>query len=101
MIKNTTPLSMTEAMEYLNKDPSSEEEIKKFGKKFVQLKPEKAREMRKKLESLDLMKMRPEHIVKIIDLLPENSENLNKIFNDVSLNEDEIKKILGTIEELK
>ena len=94
-------MSMAEALEYLKKDSTSDEEMKKFIKKFVQLKPEKAKEMRKKLESLDLMKMKPEYIVKIIDMLPENPENLNKIFNDVSLNEDEIKKILGTLGELK
>ena len=101
MIKNTTPLNMTEALEYIKKDSDSGAEIKKFIKKFAKLKPEKAKEMQKKLESLDLMKIKPEHIAKIIDLLPEDSENLNKIFNDVNLNEDETKKILETIGEFK
>ena len=101
MIKNTIPLDMAKALEYVKKDSDSEAEIKKFVKKFVKLKPEKAREMQKKLESLDLMKMKPEHIVKIIDLLPEDPENLNKIFNDVSLNEDETKKILEIVEEFR
>jgi DNA-directed RNA polymerase subunit F len=101
MIKNTTPLNMTETLEYVKKDSDGEVEVKKFIKKFIKLKPEKAKEIRKKLEGLDLMKMKPEHIVKIIDLLPEDSENLNKIFNDVSLNEDETKKILETIEEFR
>ena len=101
MIKNTTPLNMTETLEYIKKDSDSGAEIQKFIKKFVKLKLEKAKEMRKKLESLDLMKMKPEHIGKIIDLLPEDSENLNKIFSDVSLNEDETKKILETIGEFR
>jgi len=101
MIKNTTPLNMAETLEYVKKDPDSGAEIQKFIKKFVKLKPEKAKEMRKKLEGLDLMKMKPEHISKIIDLLPEDPENLNKIFNDVSLNEDETKKILKTIGEFR
>jgi DNA-directed RNA polymerase subunit F len=101
MIKNTNPMNMAEALEYVKKNSDSGAEIQKFIKKFVKLKPKEAKEMRKKLENLDLMKMKPEHIVKIIDLLPEDSENLNKIFNDVSLNEDETKKILETIEEFK
>lgn len=101
MIKNTTPLNMTESLEYVKKDPDNGAEIQKFIKKFSKIKPEKAKEMKKKLEDLDLMKMKPEHIVKIIDLLPEDPENLNKIFNDVSLNEDETKKILETIGELR
>jgi len=92
---------MAEALEYIKKDSDSEVEIKKFIKKFVKLKIGYAKELRKKLENLDLMKIKPEHIVKIIDLLPEDSENLNKIFNDVSLNEDETKKILETIEEFR
>jgi len=92
---------MAEALEYIKKDSDSEVEIKKFIKKFVKLKIGDAKELGKKLENLDLMKIKPEHIVKIIDLLPEDSENLNKIFNDVSLNEDETKKILETIEEFR
>ena len=101
MIKNMTPLSMTEALEYIKRDSDSEAEAKKFIKKFIKLKPEKAKEMRKKFESMDLMKIKPEHIAKIIDLLPEDPEDLNKIFNDVSLNEDETKKIFETIEEFR
>jgi len=101
MIKNMIPLSMTEALAYARGDDDSKTEIKKFIKKFTNLKPEKAKEMKKKFESLDLMKMKPEHIVKIIDLIPKDSENLNKIFNDVGLNEDETKKILETNEEFK
>ena len=101
MIKNMTPLSMTEALEYIKGDDGGKEEIKKFIKKFTNLKPEKAKEMRKKFGGLDLMKMKPEHIAKIIDLIPKDPENLNKIFNDVSLNEDETKKILETNEEFK
>ena len=101
MIKNTTPLNMAEILGYIKKDSDSGVEIQKFIKKFVKLKPEKTKGMRKKLESLDLMKMKPEHIAKIIDLLPEDPENLNKIFNDVGLNEDETKKILETIGEFK
>ncbi len=99
MITNTKPLSMAETLEYTEREKDSGEELKKFVKKFVKIKPEKAKELRKKLEALDLIKVKPEHIVKIIDLLPENQENLNKIFSDVSLDEDESKKILQTIEE--
>ncbi len=101
MIKNTTPLSMVESLGYIKGDDASKAEIKKFIKKFTTLKPEKAKEMRKKLESLDLMKMKPEHIAKIIDLIPKDPEDLNKIFNDIGLNEDETKKILETNEEVK
>ncbi len=101
MITNTEPLSMAESLEYIEREKDSGEEVKKFIKKFVKIKTEKAKELRKKLEALDLIKVKSEHIAKIIDLLPENQENLNKIFSDVGLDEDETKKILQTIEEFR
>ena len=42
-----------------------------------------------------------EHIVKVIDFLPDDAESLNKIFTDVSLDEDEAKKILDVVREFK
>ena len=99
MILERKPLSMVEAKEYINKDSGTE--IMGFVKKFITLKPEKAKELRKKIESLDLLKVKQEHIAKIIDLVPETAEDLNKIFSDVGLDEDETKKLLETIKEFK
>ncbi len=100
MIKNIELLSMAEAEGYLDKNEDSEE-VDAFIKKFVKISPDEAKDLRKKLESLEIMKLNPESIIKIIDLLPENKEDLNKIFNSVSLDEDETKKILETIKEFK
>ena len=99
MIINAAPLSMAESLKYVGKD--SETEIKKFMKKFVKIKTEKAEELRKKFEEMDMIKVKSEHIVKIIDLMPDDKESLNKIFTDVSLDEDEAKKILGAVEEFR
>ena len=101
MIKNSEPLSIAEALEYIKKDESGETEIIGFAKKFVKLNVKEAKELRNKLNSLDLIKMKAEQISKIIDLLPENTEELNKIFIDVGLDEDETKKILETVKEFK
>ena len=101
MIRNIEPLSMVEVIGYIKKSEYSETNVKDFIKKFTKLNPKEAKELRKKLEELDLMKLRTEHIVKIIDLMPENQEELNKIFIGVNLNEDEIQKILETIKEFK
>jgi len=101
MIKEMTPLSIAESLEYVQDSKEGETEAKKFMKKFVKLSTEDAKKMRGKLEALDMMKLKPEYIVKIIDVLPDNSENLNKIFSDVSLDEDETKQILDTVKEFK
>jgi len=101
MIKNSEQLSMSEAAEYIKKSGESETEIAGFIKKFNKLKIKEAKELKKETETLGIMKIKPEYIVKIIDLLPENAEELNKIFVDVSLDGDETKKILDAIKKYK
>ena len=91
---------MAESLAYI-KDNESSEEIKSFIEKFVKISPEKAKELRSKIDEMELIKLREEHVVKIIDLLPENQEDLNKICNDISFDEDETKKIIQTIKEFK
>ena len=98
MIIDNQTLSMAEVLEY-TKDKESD--VVKFISRFTKFTPEKAKELRSKLEGLELMKVKPEHISKIIDLVPANQEDLNKIFMGVSLDEDESKKILDTIKEFK
>jgi len=101
MILHREPLSMVEIGKYLNKDEETSQEVSGFVKKFVSLDAKDAKELKQKLKRLNLMKIKPEHIVKILDLMPETAENLNKIFNDVGLDEDETKKILETVKEFK
>jgi len=98
MIKQAKALSLAEAQEYINNDDA---DMKRFVKNFKPLKVEKAKEMRKKLESLELIKLNEKHISKIIDLLPESKEDLSKILSDINFSEDEINKILSTIKEQK
>ena len=100
MISNNKPLSMAEAIEYAKKDESGKEVVG-FLKKFISLKPSEAKELRKKLSELDLIKLNEKSIVKLIDFLPEDNEEINKVVVDANLNEDEIKKILDIIKEFK
>lgn len=97
MIKNTESLSMVESMEYIEKDS----EIVSFIKKFNKLGIKESKEIRNKISALGLIKIKTEHIPKIIDLMPETVSDLNKIFVDVSLEEDEANKILDTIKEFR
>lgn len=101
MIKKTEILSLPEVSEYLLEEKEKNAELISFIKKFNQLSPKDAKELRKKLIELNLMKMREEQISKIIDMLPETAEDLTKIFTDLGLNEDEKKKILETIKEFQ
>ena len=99
MIKNTTPLSMAESMEYIEKEKKVEKPVAEFIKKFVKITPKEAKELRKKLEALNIIKLNDTNISKIIDILPEKAEEINKIFVDISLDENETKRILDTVKE--
>lgn len=101
MIRNSFPLSMAESLEYLGSEKDSEKNIKEFIKKFVKLNTKEAKELRKALMDLNLVKMNETNICKLIDILPERPEEVNKIFVDVSLDENETKQILDTIKEFK
>ena len=98
MIKDNISISMAESVRYLGKE-EKHAELKGFVKKFIKITPEDAAELRKKIYGFGLMKVKPEHISKIIDLLPEKNEDLSKIFNDINLDEDENSKILGAVKE--
>jgi len=101
MIKNSIPLSMAESLEYIEKDKKSENPARDFIKKFVKINAKDAKELRKKLTELKIVKLDDMSISKLIDILPEKTEEVNKIFADISLDENETKKILDTIKELK
>lgn len=89
---------MVEATEYLEEE---NENLKGFIGKFTKLKPQQGKDLRKKLEKLNSIKMNEKHISKIIDTLPTNQEEINKIFTDISLDEDEIKKIIDAVKEFE
>ena len=100
MINEIKPLSMPEAIEILEAS-EEEREIKLFIEKFTKLKIKEAKEMKSELENLSLVKVKEEHIVKIIDLMPEDASDINKIFSDVSLDENEINSILEITKKYK
>ncbi len=92
---------MAEVIEYVKKNEEGDADIVGFIKKFNKLRAKEAKELRAEIEALGIMKVKPEYAIKIVDLLPESAEELNKIFADVSLDEDETKKILDTIKKYK
>jgi|AP59_1055472.scaffolds.fasta_scaffold415167_2 DNA-directed RNA polymerase subunit F len=103
MILDRTPINMNEVNEIVNdiEDSPRKEEIELYLKKFMKTKPNQAKKIKEEIEALDSIKIKRDHIVKIVDLLPADSSDLNKIFTDVSLNEEEINKILEIIKNSK
>ncbi len=101
MILNRELISMVEAKEYLSKDNEKEAELKAFIEKFTDLNVQQAKDLREKISKLEIIKVKNEHISKIIDMLPEDPEDLNKIFTDIGLDDDETKRILDVVKEFK
>mgnify|MGYP003974869903 FL=1 len=103
MILGIIPLNMNKVQDILKDIPDSEkkQEMELFLKKFLKAKPEQAKKIKEELEKLDMIKIKREHLVKIVDMLPGDASDLNKIFIDVSLNEDETNKILEIVKSAK
>ena len=92
MIEHKDSLSISEASEYIKN-----KEIKAFAKDFTKIKGNKANELRKNLQELNIIKLNQKHISKIIDFLPTDKEDLNKVLMDINLDENETTKILETV----
>lgn len=103
MILDRKPVNLNEVKKILNEIPENEQksQMEIYVKKFIKISAEKAKKIKESIEKLDLLKLKNEHIVKIIDLMPEDVSDLNKIFTEVTLNEDEINKILEIVKQNK
>ena len=103
MIVNREPLTMIEVQESIKILPEGEKktQIETFLKQFCKTTPEQAKKIKEECKKLDLIKIKSEHLIKLIDMLPEDSSDIYKIFSDVNLNEDEINKILDIVKNSK
>jgi len=103
MILDRTPINLNEVEEIIKDTPDTEkkQQTEEYLKKFLKTKPEQAKKIKADLDKLDLLKMKREHVIKIVDLLPSDVSELNKIFVDISLNEDETNKILEIVKNSK
>ena len=99
MIKDTQALDMNEVKKVLGsiEDSDKKKQVESFIKKFSKISDDKAKKLREEIKNLGLLKVKEEHIVKIIDTLPEDASDLNKIFVDITLDEDETNKILEVV----
>ena len=97
MIIELKPLSLTESEELIDDSQEDKKEIKAFIKKFSKISEKDAKKLREELESLESMRVKSEHIAKIVDILPEDAENVAKIFVDTNLNKEETEGILELV----
>lgn len=90
------PLTLPEVVD-LAGDSDGEKELKSFIKKYVKLDEKEAKKMREELAKLDLIKLKEENIVKVVDFMPKDASDLVKILPEASLDQEEINKILEIV----
>ena len=95
MIIDKTALTLSEVKDFV-KDLEEKKDLKDYLKKFESQK-KNGSGIIDKLKALDNIKIKEDHMIKIVDFMPRDSEDLNKIFTDVSLDEKESNEILEIV----
>ncbi|HVY01363.1 MAG TPA: hypothetical protein VHA12_01205 [Candidatus Nanoarchaeia archaeon] len=96
MILNQKMVTIAEAKSYI-KNLEEKQALHDYFKKFSVLTLANAEKLMGELKALNNIKLREEHYIKIVDMLPSDSEELAKIANDVSLSEEETQAILSLV----
>ncbi len=102
------PLTLAEVKELLRKLEERDKELDVRANKVKQylnnldiLPYDKAIQLRKELEELKLPRVRTYHIVKIVDLLPEDNDDLRVIFYGEVTDKEIFDKILEIVKKYK
>jgi len=96
VIKEERPITMAEVT-HLAGDTEKAQNIKRFIKDFNKMSYESAKKMEEELKGLNIIKLKDQHIVKIIDFMPRDAADLNKIVSDASLDAEETDKVINVV----
>ena len=94
MILEKKALTLAEVTNLIG-DSEKAAAMKEFIKKFSKMKLTDAEEMKKEIVALDLIQLKDEHIVSLVNFVPKDSVELNKVLAGVSLNQEEVDKLLN------
>lgn len=92
------PLSLAEVRARVE-HAEEKQPIHEYLKQYCKISLEKAQALAEALAALKSIKIKEEHIVKVVDFLPRDAEEVHKIFNDVSLDESEVGAILDVVKQ--
>ena len=102
------PITMVELSEDLDNLEKKEKELsfranktKSYLKQFVKIKLKDAEELRKKIEALEIPRIKERQIVKIIDMLPESLDELKMLMvgETTTISDENMKKILDVVKD--
>lgn len=104
------PVSIPEVKDMLKGIHKRDEELSFRGGKtedyvneIAALTFKKAKELTVKIEELEVPRLKPEHIIKIIDTLPDSPEQLKVILSgfNITIVKDNLKKIVDALDEFR
>ena len=107
-IISETPLPMAELKEELARIKKRDETLnfraektEEYLSQFNVLDEKEAKELHKKIEALDIPRLRPEHIVKLIDLLPVTPDEVKSILQGytITVTKENLKRVADVIQE--
>jgi len=101
-----TPVSMVEMKEELTKIRKKSEELnfraertEEYLNMFVHFDEKKAKELREGLEKLKIPRLKEEHTIKIMDVLPTTPEGVKSLISayTITITNDNLKKIAEVV----
>jgi len=102
------PLSMLDVKDMLSKIKKRDEELnfranktEEYINSITSLTPKKGQELKEKLTALDIPRLKEQHILKIIDIMPSSMDQLKMLLQGytVTVNNDNLKKIIDAVAE--
>jgi len=108
IILNQEPMSLNDVRNEIAVIKKRDEELnfrtnktEEYLNEFVNYPSKVYEELKKKIEALEITRLKPEMLVKILDILPETMDDIKNIMHGfvVSVNQDDLKRILKVIEE--
>ena len=103
-----TPMTAVEVKETLEKIKAKEGELNyragktfEYLEQFAKLGPKKAKELYEKLQKLAIPRVKEQHIVKLIDVMPKTAKDVKTVLQGyaVTVTNDNLDKIASTIAE--
>tara|TARA_Y100000034_G_C6704047_1_gene310636 strand:- start:61 stop:393 length:333 start_codon:yes stop_codon:yes gene_type:complete len=100
------PITMLEMKENLDKIEKRDEELnfrsnktKDYLASLITTKKADLEETRKKIKALDLQRLRERHIVKLLDIMPDDMDSLKIMFagENLTLSEEDLKRLLDAL----
>jgi DNA-directed RNA polymerase subunit F len=107
-IISETPISMAEAKSEIEKVKKRDSELnfrstrtEEYLNVFAKLSKSKADELKEKLEKLKIPRLGQEHIIKVIDILPQTGDELKVVLQGypLTITKENMQKIVNAVKE--